>query len=341
MMYFKRLASFHGAVRGAGLALLMVVTMTGPAQARDACSSPLPNTLSQDTIQKLSQFCFKKALTIPPLTLSGQRAENDKVQREMTELQLSRYDVTIEEGEIAGVPVKIFTPASGVTRDDQVLLNFHGGGFLVDSGSNSENIPIAALTGRKVITALYRLSPEVAFPAAVDDAEAVYRELLTEYDPGNIVVYGTSAGGILSSELMVRLHKVGLPMPRAMGFFAALADFSRVGDSMSVTGGQIDSWGLSQAMSGYIGGTPTTDPELSPIFADISYFPPTLAIAGTRDELSSGTQLFHRALVHAGVDSNLVMFEAMPHAHWAYLDLEESTEAFQLMADFFVGKLEE
>ena len=341
MIDFKTLVSPRGGIRGAGLALLMVITMTGQAQARDACTSPLPNTLSQDTIQKLNQFCFKKALTIPPLTLSGQRAENDKVQREMTELQLSRYDVTIEESTIAGVPVKIFTPTSGVTRDDQVLLNFHGGGFLVDSGSNSENIPIAALTGRKVITALYRLSPEVAFPAAVDDAEAVYGQLLLQYQAKDIVVYGTSAGGILSSQLMVRLHKDGLPLPRAMGFFAALADFSRVGDSMSVTGSQIDSWGLAQAMPGYIGWTPTTDPELSPIYGDLSYFPPTLTIACTRDELSSGTQLFHRALVNAGVDSNLVMFEAMPHAHWAYLDLEESTEAFRLMANYFVRKLEE
>ena len=49
------------------------------------------------------------------------------------------------------------------------VLNLHGGGFRVDSGSLTESIPIASLTGIKVVSVLYRLAPEHPFPAAVND----------------------------------------------------------------------------------------------------------------------------------------------------------------------------
>jgi len=78
---------------------------------------------------------------------------------------------------------------------------------------------------------------------------------------------------------------------------------------------------------------------LSPLFADLAGLPPTLLIAGTRDILLSQTTIFHRALRKAGVPAELVVFEAMPHAHWSYLDIPESAEAFQAMADFFTQHL--
>lgn len=67
-------------------------------------------------------------------------------------------------------------------RRDRVLINLHGGGFNSDSGSLTETIPIANLTKTRVIAVLYRLAPEHPFPAAVDDAVAVYKELVKSYD---------------------------------------------------------------------------------------------------------------------------------------------------------------
>ena len=81
---------------------------------------------------------------------------------------------------------------------------------------------------------LYRLAPEHPFPAAVDDAVAVYKELLKTYKPGRIVLYGTSAGAILTAEVAARLKQLGLPLPAALGIFSGMGDFARPGDSMSI-----------------------------------------------------------------------------------------------------------
>ncbi|MBV8276305.1 MAG: alpha/beta hydrolase [Verrucomicrobia bacterium] len=90
---------------------------------------------------------------------------------------LELYPVKLATDVIAGVPVRVVTPRE-ITPENaaRVLINLHGGGFRVDAGSLTETIPIANLTGTKVISVLYRLTPENRFPAAVDDAVAVYQE---------------------------------------------------------------------------------------------------------------------------------------------------------------------
>ena len=89
------------------------------------------------------------------------------------------YPVNIEETSIAGVRTDIITPlAMPDANRGRVLINLHGGGFVSDSGSLIEGVPIANLTKIKVVSVYYRLAPESPFPAAVDDVVAVYRELL-------------------------------------------------------------------------------------------------------------------------------------------------------------------
>ncbi len=142
------------------------------------------------------------------------------------------FPVKIEQKLIAGVPTDVITPLeTPEANNNLVLINLHGGGFNSDSGSVIEGAPIANLAKIKVIGVYYRLAPENPFPAAVDDVVGVYKELLKTYTPQNIGIYGTSAGAILSAEVLVRLKQLNLPPPAAMGFFSGLADFSRPGDS--------------------------------------------------------------------------------------------------------------
>ena len=75
---------------------------------------------------------------------------------------------------------------------------------------------------------------------------------------------------------------------------------------------------------------------LSPLFADLHGFPPTLLVSSTRDLLLSSTSIFHVALLRAGVDARLVVFEALPHAFWYHFQLPETQQALELMAKFFV-----
>jgi acetyl esterase/lipase len=291
----------------------------------------LPRTVSREAREAIE--AIGAGSSAPPASIEEMRQEFSATQEAVGGRQRQRFAVTTERTMIAGVPVIIFRPSGGA-RSRGVLLNLHGGGFLVDSGSQTENIPITALTGMTVIAVLYRLAPEYPFPAAVDDAAAVYQELLKTTAPSSMAVFGTSAGAILSSQLMVRLREANTPLPAALGFFSGTADLARDGDSESILP-KLMGGSIRQLVAPYIGATPEETPSLSPIYGDLHGLPPTLVMTSTRDQLLSQSTLFHRALRGAGVDADLVVFEAMPHAFWAYIISPESDEAFGIMSAFF------
>ncbi|MDE0878600.1 MAG: alpha/beta hydrolase fold domain-containing protein, partial [Sphingomonas bacterium] len=166
------------------------------ALALQLASAPWADTLSPAARAGLAADAARPRVG-PDVTDRRHRA--DAIQQDIGRRQIVRYRVTMAEATIAGVPIRIFTP-TGPVGDDAILLNLHGGGFMVDSGSITENVPIAALTHHRVVAVRYRLMPEQRFPAAVDDALAVYRALLAEHPDRQIALYGTSAGAILSAE---------------------------------------------------------------------------------------------------------------------------------------------
>src|SRR6185437_9103013 len=189
-----------------------------------------------------------------------------------------------------------------------------------------------------------RLAPENPFPAAVDDSVAVYKELLKTYRPNRIVIYGTSAGAILTAEVAARLKQLGLPLPAALGIFSGMGDFARAGDSVAIYSlrgfsGHLDPPRPEGLVHEYVAATDLRDPVLSPIFSDLHGLPPTLFITSGRDLLLSGTANLHRAFLHAGVDARLVLFDALPHAFWYDPNMPEAIEANHMMADFFVKEV--
>ena len=146
---------------------------------------------------------------------------------------------------------------------------------------------------------------------------------------------------------MNKLKQLGLPLPGALGLFTMLADFSRTSDSQQLFAlngfsGNISPQDPNERHDDpYVGNTDARDPVLSPLFADLRGFPPTLLVTSTRDLLLSNTSIFHVALLQAGVDAKLVVFEALPHAFWYHFQLPETQQALEMMAQFFdqtVGK---
>jgi acetyl esterase/lipase len=300
---------------------------------------PMPKTVSPEAQKWLASLEDKKP---GPTDLDAIRAATDEWRKNDSAEARRIYPVNVEETSLAGVRTDIVTPLSlPEGNQSRVLINLHGGGFISDSGSLIEGIPIANLTQTKVVSVYYRLAPEHPFPAAVDDVVGVYKELLKTYKPGNIGIFGTSAGAILTAEVTVRLKQSGFPLPAALGIFSALADFSRVSDSRALftldgLPGRLDIPNPNRVPhSEYPGNTDRKDPVLSPIFADLHGMPPALLITSTRDLLLSDTALFHLALLRAGNDAQLVVFEALPHAFWYHFQLPETKEALQLMANFF------
>ncbi|HYM77969.1 MAG TPA: alpha/beta hydrolase [Candidatus Dormibacteraeota bacterium] len=305
---------------------------------------PMPTTISPESQSWLASLTHS---TPGPESLAERRARTDVWRAQDSAEARKLYPVNVEEATTAGVRTDMITPlAMPLENRGRVLINLHGGGFNSDSGSLIEGVPIANLAKMKVVSVYYRLAPENPFPAAVDDVVAVYKDLLKSYKPKSIGIFGTSAGAILTCEVTIRLKQLGLPLPGALGVFSSLADFSRPSDSRQLftlngfPGGlkPVDPQHLPD--NEYAGKTDLKDPVLSPLFANLHGMPPSLLVTSTRDLLLSDTTTFHRALLRAGNDSQLVVFDALPHAFWYHFQLPETKEALELMAKFFEAKVE-
>lgn len=302
---------------------------------------PVPGTISLEA----QKFISRPGPFGPEPSLAERRARTDAFRNGRAAEARQIYPVKVEEKTIGGVRCDVITPLTApAEKRDRVLINVHGGGFNSDSGSLVEGIPIANLTHTTVVSVYYRLAPEHPFPAAVDDTVAVYQELLKSHKPQDIGLFGTSAGAILTAETAVALRRGGLPLPAALGIFSGTGDLSQLGDSEALYtvqgfGGRLNPPSRGPQDNAYIGNTNPKDPVLSPLYADLRGFPPTLFVTSTRDLLLSGTTILQRAFVRAGVDAQLVVFEALPHAFWYDYHLPETKEALGIMAKFLDEKL--
>ena len=261
------------------------------------------------------------------------------------------YPVDVAELAIGGVTTHVITPQGKPHDEQRVLINLHGGGFSMcaEACALLESIPVAALGGYKVITVDYRMAPEATHPAAVEDLEIVYRELLKSYEAKRIGIFGCSAGGSLTAQAAAWLPAHGLPQPGAVGIFGAGAVRFSAGDSAHVTA-YIDGTFPApprrgeRAMDitrGYFAGSDMADPIISPALHPevLAQFPPTLIITGTRAMDMSPAIYTNSQLLKAGIRSTLIVGEALGHCYIYQPLLPEARDAHQAIVNFFRDNL--
>ena len=207
----------------------------------------------------------------------------------------------------------------GPSPRDSVLLYLHGGGYFGCSAKSHRPITVFfALGGFRVFAPDYRLAPENRFPAAVDDAVAVYRALLSAGYPSQcIVVAGESAGGGLTLSLMLALRAAGVPLPAAAALYSPWTDLAATGDSIRTNTDRCAMFSGSDIAASaryYLGDTDPRDPLASPLYADLSGLPPLLIHVGADEVLrDDSTRLAERARA-AGVSVELKIWPVVPHA---------------------------
>ncbi len=261
------------------------------------------------------------------------------------------YPVDIADLTIAGVPSRVITPKGKPFDRRRVLINLHGGGFSMCAGACAllESIPVASLGGYKVVTVNYRQGPEARHPAAVEDVEKVYRELLKTYRAKSIGIYGCSAGGALTAQTAAWLPMHQLPQPGAIGIFGAGGVRFMSGDSAYIAGYIDGSFppppkpgeARSDMTRGYFDGASMDDPVISPALHPdvIAKFPPALIITGTRAMDMSPAIVTNSALIKARVPSTLIVGEGMGHCYIYQPNLPEARDAHQAIVDFFRANL--
>jgi acetyl esterase/lipase len=252
--------------------------------------------------------------------------------------------VEVEATMIAGVKAFRVTPRSTPPgNENRVLLHLHGGVRVLNPGEagTREAILMAGFAGYKVISVDYRMPPDFPFPAALDDAVAVYRELLKDTEAKRIGIFGTSAGGSLTLTTLLRAKMEGLPMPGAVAPGTPTVDLSKTGDTL-FTNAFVDN--VIATQDGFIratallyaNGRDLKDPLLSPIYGDVRGFPPAILTSGTRDLYLSNTLRMHRRLRAAGVEAVLQLWEGQSHAQYmADVNAPETREYHDEVARFF------
>jgi monoterpene epsilon-lactone hydrolase len=255
-----------------------------------------------------------------------------------------RLGVKVEPTTIAGVKTFIVTPEKIAEHNrGRLLFHLHGGGYVLAPGEagTREAILAAGYIGIKAISVDYRMPPDFPYPAAMDDAMAVWKEVIKTTDPKKIAVFGTSTGGGMTLALALRAKQEGVALPAATAPGTPWSDMTKTGDTF-FTNEMVDNvlvsndgW-LGDAAKLYAAGHDLRDPQLSPVYGDFQGFPPTILTSGTRDLFLSNTVRVHRKLRAAGVEAELIVFEGQSHAQY-YADPfgPETKEHFAELAQFF------
>jgi cation diffusion facilitator CzcD-associated flavoprotein CzcO/acetyl esterase/lipase len=225
--------------------------------------------------------------------------------------------IAIEHGSLGGLPCDCLAPIGADAG--RAVLYLHGGGYLIGSRRTHRALAaeIAMAAGAPVHLLDYRLGPEHVHPAALEDSLAAYRDLIRRgIDAKSIVVAGDSAGGGLAVALAMRLRDAGEPLPGGLAILNGWLDLTNSGSSVAINARRDHGLRrdlIEQGAALYRGTADPADPELSPVFADLSGLPPTYLQVGTHDILLDDTERFAERARAAGVDVGHARFDGMWH----------------------------
>jgi len=249
-------------------------------------------------------------------------------------------DVRLEEVDLDGVPGEwSIVPGSDAAR---VLMFFHGGGYC--SGSIPSHRRMVTEAGRaarmRTLAVAYRLAPEHPYPAAHEDAMTAWRFLRKQGIPArNIAVGGDSAGGNLTITLINRLRSAGEEQPACAWLASPWTDLTMSGPSLETKDAVdplIHKAYLEELASAYAPApVDRKDPLISPLFADLHGFPPTLIQVGSEETLLDDAVRFARAAGSAEVNVTLQIWPHMIHA-WPMWNakLEDGRQALSQAGQF-------
>jgi salicylate hydroxylase len=241
--------------------------------------------------------------------------------------------------------VRAFRVASPDAPRGNVVLHFHGGGYLIGSAKGSLEYAsrLAAAVGGTCYTVDYRLAPEHPYPAAIDDAICAYRTLLSRGIPASsILLSGESAGGGLAVALALALRTAGDPLPAGILAVAPFTDLTVSGPSVRAFNGDDPAANrdlLTFMGASYFQGHEPTDPLVSPLYGDLSGLPPLFVTASQGEVLlSDATRLAERA-EKAGVDVTLRVVEDSVHVYTIFPFLPETHSTMNEVASWAQRKL--
>ncbi len=230
--------------------------------------------------------------------------------------------------------------------EDRRLMFLHGGGYmaggLYSHGALASRLSQA--TGCSVLLVDYRLTPEHAFPAPVEDATTAFKWMLLNGPGGpssarKRFLSGDSAGGGLTLATMMALRDAGETGPAAAVPISAWTDLAHTGETMK-SRADVDPIAGGGAMNALVTAylqdrTPQETPLASPLYGDFSGLPPLLFHVGDAETLLDDSRRCHAKATAAGVDSQIEVWGDMPHVWHLFAPfLPQASQAIERIGDF-------
>jgi acetyl esterase/lipase len=248
-------------------------------------------------------------------------------------------DVSRTDFDAGGIPCcHIGVPEA---RNDRGVLYLHGGGYVLGSLDTHAELMgrIARACRAPVLGVGYRLAPEVPYPGALEDAVASYDGLIAQGIPADkIVIAGDSAGGGLALACLLRLKEQAKPQPAGVVLLSPWTDLTGSGASVetrTVEDVMVSPALLTPMAALYAGTTDPAEPELSPLFGDLSDLAPMLIQVGDHEILlDDSTRLVEKAEA-AGVSVEVEVFDGGFHVFQNVPGLPESAAALKSIGAFF------
>jgi acetyl esterase len=230
-----------------------------------------------------------------------------------------RAETITIEGPAGKLDLRVIAPAA----PRGVYLHIHGGGWSIGSSDQLDYVleHIADNCGIACVSVEYRLAPEHPYPAGPDDCEAaalwLVRERTKRFGTARLSIGGESAGGHLSAVTLLRLRDRHGLSP----FSAAILNYGCFDLGMTPSARR---WGEEKLVlntAAIVGfrkcflppGADTSDPDVSPLYADLRGLPPAIFTVGTRDALLDDSLFMAPRWLAAGNVAELALYPGACH----------------------------
>jgi epsilon-lactone hydrolase len=248
--------------------------------------------------------------------------------------------IPVDVGGVPGLQIAVHG-----SRPDRCILYFHGGGYVVGTAALYRDFlwRVATAARAQVLYFDYRLAPECPFPAALDDAIAVYRWVADRFEPRHTAFFGDSAGGGLVFASLLKLRDEGVELPRAAVALSPWTDLALKGPSWKLNAAadpMMDITKISGLAHAYAAGTDLRHPHVSPLYGDPTGLPSTLIHVGGDEILRDDAVQMADGMRSSGCDVEIDVWPRMPHVWHLYARiLPEARLAMDRIGEFLRARI--
>ena len=300
---------------------------------------PAPSSLSETAKAAWSQLPSVPMSSDNPARLNAARQVFGAL--ENIEYQELQHRYSFEDETINGVTVMWVTPPE-LEHEEKLMVFIHGGGYVLNTRKTQLALQasVASRLGVRVASVEYPLAPENPYPAALNAVVDAYQGLLDRYNPSNIGMFGSSAGGGITLAALLRLKSDGVSLPAASAPLSPAADMTLSGDFVELVGNTdpiLQHDDLVEALASYVGNADPSNPFISPVFGDYTDVTPLFLLAGTHEMIASDAIRTAAHARRAGCEVTLIVLDGMWHVPIAAdgSGVPELQHAFDELTSFF------